>query len=636
MRNKVFGLVHGKFGILWCMAVLLSGMFPAKAILSGQEGVDNVRLDETHPTEICKLLTNKTASEKAQIKSHEIARQDFKGEYINTQYGVKVEIIGEVKEININGQSGIELFAKAWNGGKQLGFGKDGSVEIERFRIFNPPILVDDPNGTITVIREWTDEKTGELKQRKLREDPIEAIRQTVAHNVKIVGKENAQIVIGKIGNTTSTFYPDADPESTSVDGYCQDTTLASWADKVAGTADNVNDANTTMYLVHFDSSFVTNNWSSLIRGIALFDTSAIGDTDTIDSATLSFYGSSKNDQSTYAPDVNIYSSNPASNISLVTGDFTTLGSTPFSTAITYAGFSTTGYNDFALNASGIANISKTGVSKFGTRNASYDVANTSPNWTADAGAALIAYSADQTGTANDPKLVVVHSAPTPTPTPTPIDTIVPIGSISINSGDSYTNSTTVTLNLSATDNVGVTGYYLSADSNKPSASDPGWVSVSSTTSFSTSFSYTLSSGDGSKTLYAWFKDAAGNVSDTASGSITLDTTAPTVTITSPTPNTTYTTTSSTISLGGSASDTTSGVNSVTWSNNRGGSGTAGGTTSWSISNMSLSSGDNVITVTATDGAGNHGTDTITVTYIINGHTPTPSPTPTPCTDDYG
>lgn len=121
-----------------------------------------------------------------------------------------MEIIGEVKEININGQSGIELFAKAWKGDKQLGFGKDGSVEIERFRIFNPPILVDDPNGDI--VREWTDEKTGELKQRKLREDPIEAIRQTVAHNVKIVGKENAQIVIGKIGNTTSTFYPDAHP----------------------------------------------------------------------------------------------------------------------------------------------------------------------------------------------------------------------------------------------------------------------------------------------------------------------------------------------------------------------------------------------------------------------------------------
>ncbi len=50
---------------------------------------------------------------------------------------------------------------------------------------------------------------------------------------------------------------------------------------------------------------------------------------------------------------------------------------------------------------------------------------------------------------------------------------------------------------------------------------------------------------------------------------------------------------------------------------------------------MGTTVGENVITVTATDGAGNPGIDTITVTYIINGHTPTPKPSPTPCTDDY-
>src|SRR5205814_4215158 len=36
------------------------------------------------------------------------------------------------------------------------------------------------------------------------------------------------------------------------------------------------------------------------------------------------------------------------------------------------------------------------------------------------------------------------------------------------------------------------------------------------------------SSGDGSKTLYAWYKDAAGNVSTIAAASILLDQTAPT------------------------------------------------------------------------------------------------------------
>jgi hypothetical protein len=124
-----------------------------------------------------------------------------------------------------------------------------------------------------------------------------------------------------------------------------------------------------------------------------------------------------------------------------------------------------------------------------------------------------------------------------------------------------------------------------------------------------------LASGDGQKTVYVWYKDVAGNVSSTASDSIILDTTAPIVTITSPTSSDTYTTTSSPLSLSGSASDSSSGVKEVTWSNDKGGSGTASGTTYWSVSSISLTSGDNKITVTAKDNAGNTSTDTITVTY---------------------
>src|SRR3972149_5045079 len=84
-------------------------------------------------------------------------------------------------------------------------------------------------------------------KQRKLREDPAEAIRQVIVHNVTLVGKENTKIILGKVGNTTSTFYPDSDPESTSVDGDVQDTGLTSWADKVAGTGEGFFYSNSPM-----------------------------------------------------------------------------------------------------------------------------------------------------------------------------------------------------------------------------------------------------------------------------------------------------------------------------------------------------------------------------------------------------
>ncbi|MCD4811504.1 right-handed parallel beta-helix repeat-containing protein, partial [bacterium] len=82
------------------------------------------------------------------------------------------------------------------------------------------------------------------------------------------------------------------------------------------------------------------------------------------------------------------------------------------------------------------------------------------------------------------------------------------------------------------------------------------------------------------------------------------DTTDPIITITSPTSGDTYSTEEDSVSLGGSASDNI-GVTSVTWINSRGGSGTASGTDNWTISNVSLQEGDNVITVTAHDAAGN-------------------------------
>ncbi len=93
--------------------------------------------------------------------------------------------------------------------------------------------------------------------------------------------------------------------------------------------------------------------------------------------------------------------------------------------------------------------------------------------------------------------------------------------SITINSGASSTASSSVTLSLSALDDGGVTGYYLSQTSSTPSSSASGWTSVTSTTSYSGSVSHTLTGGSGLKTVYVWFQDSAGNVSSEANDSIT-------------------------------------------------------------------------------------------------------------------
>lgn len=67
---------------------------------------------------------------------------------------------------------------------------------------------------------------------------------------------------------------------------------------------------------------------------------------------------------------------------------------------------------------------------------------------------------------------------------------------------------------LNASDNLGVSGYLVTESSTPPSASDSGW-SVNAPTS------YTFGS-PGNKTLYAWAKDAAGNVSASKSASVTV------------------------------------------------------------------------------------------------------------------
>ena len=99
------------------------------------------------------------------------------------------------------------------------------------------------------------------------------------------------------------------------------------------------------------------------------------------------------------------------------------------------------------------------------------------------------------------------------------LDQTAPTGSVSINSGASSTNSTSVTLTLAATDGNGISGYYVSNSSSTPSSSDSGWTTVSSTTSYSGSLSHTLGSGC-NPYVYAWYRDQAGNISTTSSDTI--------------------------------------------------------------------------------------------------------------------
>ncbi|MEB2308062.1 MAG: carboxypeptidase regulatory-like domain-containing protein [Candidatus Brocadiaceae bacterium] len=199
---------------------------------------------------------------------------------------------------------------------------------------------------------------------------------------------------------------------------------------------------------------------------------------------------------------------------------------------------------------------------------------------------------------------------------------IPPNGSVKINGGNKCTNSLTVTLNLFATDNTGVTGYYLSTSAIPPSIYSVDWKSIPETRDYRENVPYTFTNGDDRNTVYVWYKDASGNISDTASSSVVVDITPPVVTIQQPTSDRTYTTTSETISIGGNASDNLTEISSIVWTNNRGKKETERNTLDWIIPHIELARGDNVITVKATDSMGNAGVAKITITYTTDNNTP--------------
>jgi hypothetical protein len=111
-------------------------------------------------------------------------------------------------------------------------------------------------------------------------------------------------------------------------------------------------------------------------------------------------------------------------------------------------------------------------------------------------------------------------------------------------------------------------------------------------------------------------EDAAGNTT-TATITITYDPAAPIITIITPTTDLSYTTPLSPTVLAGTASDDV-GLLQVTWSTTAAVSpttGTAMGTDNWSISDLPLAPGPNVITITAEDTVGRTGTARITLIY---------------------
>ena len=190
-------------------------------------------------------------------------------------------------------------------------------------------------------------------------------------------------------------------------------------------------------------------------------------------------------------------------------------------------------------------------------------------------------------------------------------DTTPPTGEVTINSGNPYTTSNTVTLTLLASDySSGVFQMRFSNDGTTWSAWEP----------FGTPKSWNLSPGNGSKTIYVQLKDNAGNISESYTNTIVLDTTPPTGSIII-NGGAAYTTDPN-VTLTLSVTDADSGVSQMRFSND------SSSWTTWEPYNttktwiLTPGSGIKTVYVQFQDNAGNVSgsfSDTILVTkFIVN------------------
>lgn len=178
----------------------------------------------------------------------------------------------------------------------------------------------------------------------------------------------------------TLDFYPDPDPEITSVDGgviHIEALTFMQLR-AAAGSLSVDSVGNTWAY---FRSSTTPNLWRDLRRVIYLYDTSAIPIGSTIQSATLTISMVAQADHTGNLPSLCVVSSSPASNTQLIPADYATLGLVALSEIKEWAEIVGIVEHTFTLNALGLAAVIPGGITKLGMREAKFDMAGVQPTW---------------------------------------------------------------------------------------------------------------------------------------------------------------------------------------------------------------------------------------------------------------
>lgn len=274
---------------------------------------------------------------------------------------------------------GVEVLAEAWKGGKRLGLGPGGTFETERFLLYG------------------------------VREDQAGAAVRRLSVAIAATGNTGSTILPGSVGHTTSVYRPDPSTGATTVDGRAyRDVAGESWATIRSGAGNGHEDTTAEGRAAVIQAAGSSNLYVQLSKAIFHFNTEPTPDGDDVSSVVLSFYVTEKSNA--FATAITLTDASTAANNDIADSDYGNVGTTAYSSAVNIDSISTGAYNNWTCNATCIAAINKTGVTKIGMR-VELDRANTTPTWTADGVSRINGRFADTADITSDPILTLVHAA---------------------------------------------------------------------------------------------------------------------------------------------------------------------------------------------------------------------------------
>ena len=269
-------------------------------------------------------------------------------------------------------------------------------------------------------------------------------------------------------------------------------------------TAHDNTSGNATDYTTNPSESGVdyTDQWF-IKRAFLPFDTSALPDDCTINSAKIYVYVTEiqdqDNDEYAYLAAVHTFQ---ASSSSITNADYDDCGSdndtagraylTPIqkgSSNLDISDVTLNAYNFLTLNATGLGWISKTGISYFGVREG-HDLENVATNGGTNTGSKIKFSQSETSGTSQDPYIEIVYTDNTTTSTTTSTTTTSSSTSTTTTQTSTSTSTSTTTTSTSSSTS---TTRSTSTSTTQTTTSTTTTSSSTSTTTTSTTLDYSIS-----------------------------------------------------------------------------------------------------------------------------------------------